>query len=232
MSTCMVEAGLLAPLLAQTQVETWLLDTSHLVSYVAVALLLLSSGFGAPIPEDIPLLVGGWLCRQGQAHILVMLPLAWVFVLAGDCILYFLGRRYGPHVPRLPGLSRVLTEKRILSAEGFLESHGGKTLFVIRFLAMVRAAMWFAAGALKIPFWKFIAYDGAAALIFAPGYLLLGWFFAHQYEKIRDVTRAGQIALTLVILAVIATLVIWQVLRRKRRKAAAEQGKGQRHEGT
>ena len=212
------EVGILAPYLTLANVESWLLDSSHLVSYVIVALLLLSSGFGAPIPEDVPLLIGGWLCRQEQADIFIMIPVAWTFVLAGDCVLYFLGRRYGHHVPRLPGLRRVLTEKRVAWAEGFFYRHGGKTLFVMRFLAAVRAAIWFAAGSLKIPFWKFIAYDGTAALIFVPGYLLLGWFFAEQWERISHFTRMGQLTLLIVLAVAVATILIWRFLRFRRQK--------------
>ncbi|MDP6058570.1 MAG: DedA family protein, partial [Pirellulaceae bacterium] len=147
-----------------------------------------------------------------QADILIMIPVAWTFVLAGDCVLYFLGRRYGHHVPRLPGLRRVLTEKRIAWAEDFFYRHGGKTLFMMRFLAAVRAAIWFAAGGLKIPFWKFIAYDGTAALIFVPGYLLLGWFFAEQWERVSRLTRMGQFALLMVLVAIVAAILIWRFI--------------------
>ena len=199
-------------------VESWLMGSSHLVSYVVIALLLLSSGVGAPMPEDLPLLAGGWLCRQGNAHLFVMLTVGWFFVLAGDCVLYVLGRRYGHHVPKLPGLRILVTEKRIARAEAFFEKHGGKTVFMMRFIAIARATTWFVAGALKIPFWKFIAYDGAAALVFAPGYILLGWLFADQWERVVRFTRTGQIALTLCVAGVVGGIVIWQIARHRRNR--------------
>jgi len=207
MCTCLAAAG----------VELWLEE----YTYVVLAVLLLSSGLGAPIPEDIPLLIGGWLCRQGQAQALIMLFVAWTFVLAGDCVLYILGRYYGHHVPRLPGFRNLLTESRITRAEAFFARHGGKTVFAMRFLAGVRAATWFAAGALKIPFWKFIAYDGAAALVFVPAYLLLGWFFADQWGRVHRFAQWGQVALALGILAVVTVLMTWQILRHRRRPSAS-----------
>ena len=202
--------------LTVAQVTRWLAESSALASYVLVAVLLLSSGFGVPIPEDIPLLVGGWLCRRQQANLWIMMPVAWAFVLAGDCVLYALGRRYGHHVPKLPGLRLVLTEKRICRASQFVERHGAKTLFLMRFVTAVRAAVWFAAGALKIPFWKFIAYDGSAALLFALGYLLLGWWFGDQWQHIRHYTRTLQIGLLMVVVG----LVLWQLIRYRQRRAS------------
>lgn len=213
-----IDVGVLVPYLTLANVESWLLDSSHVASYVIVALLLLSSGFGAPIPEDVPLLIGGWLCRQDHAELFIMIAVSWMFVLAGDCVLYFLGRRYGHHVPRLPGLRRVLTEERIAWAEGFFHRHGGKTLFVMRFMPAVRAAIWFSAGGLKIPFWKFITYDGTAALIFVPSYLLLGWFFSEQWERISRVTRIGQLAFLMIMGGAVASLAVWQFIRMRQQK--------------
>ena len=208
------EIAALCPLLAS--VESLLLESSHITSYILIALLLLSSGVGAPVPEDIPLLLGGWLCALGQARLATMIPVAWVLVIAGDCVLYFLGRRYGHHVPKLPGLRRVMTEKRLTRAERFFEQHGGKTLFFMRFLAAVRAATWFAAGTLKIPFWKFIAYDGAAALIFAPGLVLAGWYFGPISKQIGQYVRWSQMTLTLLVLVLAIVFVAWHFVRYRR----------------
>ena len=218
-------ADFLVPCFFLASMESWLLESSHVTSYILVALLLLSSGFGAPIPEDIPLLVGGWLCTLGQARLVVMIPLAWIFVLGGDCVLYFLGRRYGHHVPRLPGLRIVLTEKRLNRAERFFDQHGGKTLFFVRFLAAVRAATWFAAGALKIPFWKFIAYDGAAALIFGPGLVLLGWYLGPESDEIGRYVRWSQMILTLLALLLVFGFLISYLLRQRRAVQVPSAGK-------
>jgi membrane protein DedA with SNARE-associated domain len=205
----------LTPALTLASVESILLDSSHVTSYVLIALLLLSSGVGAPIPEDIPLLVGGWLCALEQAKLWLMLPLAWFFVLAGDSVLYFLGRRYGHHVPRLPGLSRVLTPQRIQRTEQFFQQHGGKTLFFVRFLAIVRASTWFVAGALRIPFWKFVAYDGVAALIFAPGLVLIGYMLGPRSEEIGHIVRWAQLGLTALVFIAVLAAVAWHMLRRR-----------------
>ena len=74
--------------------------------YLGVVMILVASGFGLPIPEDVPLLLGGYLCGVGQADIQLMVPVAFFAVVGADLIVFGLGRRYGHHVPRLPILRR------------------------------------------------------------------------------------------------------------------------------
>ena len=214
-----VSTLLYTPATTIASVESLLLQSSDVTGYVLIALLLLSSGVGAPMPEDIPLLIGGWLCGLEQARLPLMLPLAWFFVIAGDCVLYCLGRRYGHHVPQLPGLRRILTPHRIERTERFFQQHGGKTLFFVRFLAIIRASTWFVAGAIRIPFWKFVAYDGAAALIFAPGLVLLGWKFGPRSKEIGDYVRWTQLGLTVLVFLTVMIVLGYHLFRRYRTPA-------------
>ena len=190
---------------------------------VCMALLfigLILSGCGVPIPEDLPLLVAGVLVQTKQVPLALMFIVAYVGVLGGDLILFYIGRRYGHHVPRLPLLRKYMTEKRIVRAEQYFEDHGGKTIFVARFLLGVRGSVWFAAGTCKIPLWKFLAYDGAAALIFVPVLMALGYWGASQFDRITQWTGWVQIGILIVVLAAVALLVACKRFRRKRLPAA------------
>ncbi len=184
--------------------------------YVGVIGLLLISGFGLPLPEDIPLLVGGYLCAQGYANIWVMVPLSFAAVLGADCILYWLGRRYGHHVPKLPLLRRYLNEAHLTRAEASFHNHGGKTLFIARFLPGLRAAVFFTAGVFKIPFWKMLAFDGSAAVISVPALVLVTYFFADHIDQIKHWSGEAQLLLAVGMVAVIGGVVAFNVLRRRK----------------
>ena len=183
------------------------------LSYVGVALTLVASGVGVPIAEEMPLIIGGWLCHEGHAHMYIMLPVAYTAVLAGDVILYALGRRYGHHVPKLPLLGRFLTEERLLRAERALYDHAGKTIFCARFVPGIRAAVWFSSGVLKVPSWKFIMYDGLAAMISTPFLLALGYLGAEHLPAVRKWAGSTQLALGAVI---VICFVCFIVYRRRR----------------
>lgn len=176
--------------------DTFLLN----FSYPGILFLLLLAGLGAPIPEDIPLLLGGYLCAtradgQAFAQLYLMIPLTLLAVLAGDCSLYCLGRRYGHHVPRLPLLRRFLDSAQLERAQQAFCKHGGKTLFIGRFLPGLRAPIFFTAGTFKIPMWKLFAFDGSAALISVPAFVLLGWFFADRIDMVKQLSLKVQMLL-------------------------------------
>lgn len=167
----------------------------HQFSYFGVVLVLLAGGMGLPLPEDVPLLVGGYLCHLGLADIRLMIPIALAAVLGGDFIMYSLGRRYGHHVGRLPLLGRYLTEARLQKAEATFQKHGGKALFVGRFLPGLRAGVFFSAGTFKIPAWKMLAFDGSAALISVPVWILASFWGGGQIDKVKSAALEVQLAL-------------------------------------
>lgn len=191
-------------------------------SYWGVTVALLLSGFGLPLPEDVPLLIAGYLCATGSAELWIMLPLTFTAVLAADLTLYALGRRWGHHVPRLLIFGRVLDQKHLRKAELAFCTHGGKTLFVARFLPGLRAATYFTAGMFRIPFWKMLAFDGSAALISVPTLVMLGWLFAGHFDALRKWSRGGQWLAAAALAVAIVLWVLWH-RRRKRRALAATQ---------
>jgi len=90
--------SLILALFTAERVEAWVTWGGSLVIFA----LLFACGLGLPLPEDIPLLVGGYFVGQGKMHLVVLCVLAWCGIIGGDCCLYFLARRYGLNVTRLP----------------------------------------------------------------------------------------------------------------------------------
>jgi len=161
--------------------------------YVVVLGLLLLSGVGLPIPEDIPLILAGYFCyHYDYVDPWVLFPLTFLAVVGADMMVFVLGRRYGHHVPKLPLMRRFLTEKRLARTESLLHQHGGKFMFAARFLPGLRAPAIFTAGNFKIPYWKFLMYDGGAALISVPAILGLAYYFADSLEQVRVWVANGE----------------------------------------
>lgn len=186
---------------------------SAYMPYVLVLGLLLLSGFGLPIPEDIPLILAGYLVYFEYASGWALFPLTFMAVVGADLMVFWLGRRYGHHVPKLPLMRRFLTEKRLAKTEALLHRHGGKFMFAARFLPGLRAPAIFTAGNFKIPYWKFLAYDGGAALLSVPLILGLSYYFAEHLEQVRVWIANGEkgvigvILLTVVVVVVVKRLV-------------------------
>jgi membrane protein DedA with SNARE-associated domain len=196
-----------------------MLDFFGQMPYLVVVLLLFASGMGAPIAEDIPLLLGGYWCGIGKADIAMMLPITFFAVFGADIMIYTLGRKYGRHVQRVRVLRRYLSPKRMAKAAEAFHKHGGKTLFAARFMPGLRAPLYFSAGTFKIPFWKLLVFDGVAALVSVPLWVLLAWHFADHIDRVRQWSLWAQLTLGSVVVLLIA-VVVYKLTRREKLASA------------
>lgn len=195
--------------------------------YLGVYFVLLATGFGLPIPEDVPLLTGGYLCHLGRAGIPWMILASMVGVLSGDTVLFLMGRRFGHHIVEHRFIRRLVKPGRLLMAEELFAGHGVKILFAGRFLPGLRPMIFMAAGILRVRFSTFILVNGFAASISVPTLVLLGKFFGSNLDAIkRDVRTASSIiAMTIAVVGLIA-LGIYLHRRQRRLMEVARVGNG------
>jgi len=174
--------------------------------YLSVLFCLLATGMGFPLPEDIPLLTGGWLCHEGLATLWIMVVVSFVGVLGGDLILFALGRKFGHHVVEHRFVRRLVNADRLLLAESLFAKHGNKIIFAGRFMPGLRAMIFMAAGVLKVRPTTFVSVNGLAAAVSVPTLVILGFLFGQHFNQLKQDVRFAihTIALVLVIVGLIA----------------------------
>jgi membrane protein DedA with SNARE-associated domain len=94
--------------------------------------------------------------------------------------------------------------------------HAAKTVFMARHVMGVRAAAFLTAGIARVPFWKFVLVDGAAALLGVPTGFGLAYFFTDQLEGILHDVRRVERWLTLAALLALATWIAILAWRKSR----------------
>jgi membrane protein DedA with SNARE-associated domain len=88
---------------------------------------------------------------------------------------------------------------------------------IARFLPGVRAVTFFTAGHARMGYFRFICWDGLAALVSAPLFVFLGFQFGDQLEELIQRVRHGQIRVIVgLLLVVLAYLMISRLLSRYR----------------
>ena len=80
--------------------------------YIGIFLLLFLGGVGLPIPEDVVLIVGGYLCYEGYTNFYLTIPFAVIGAIAGDFTVYFIGRGLGLGFINFGYPRRFLSKKR------------------------------------------------------------------------------------------------------------------------
>ena len=193
-------------------------------TYGGIFLALLLGGLGAPIPEELPILAAGVLAREGVVRGWFAVPLCIVGVLAGDVILYWAGRHWGDRVLRWRLVRFVLTEKRERRLLNAYRTHGVKIIIVARHVMGLRAAAFLTAGIARLPFWRFLLVDAAAACVGVPLSFGLAYFFTDQLQAILDdVHRVERWLIVLGLIGVTAWLIV-RVWRKNRAALTAEGG--------
>jgi len=187
--------------------------------YLFVFTVLLACGFGFPMPEDVILVTGGvlaWLhspleevtfrSMLADRGLLAMMGVGLAGILAGDSVIYWAGRRFGRRVAEVWPFRRLITPEKLERVERLLRERGKIVVVVARFLPGLRAPTYFTVGHSRLPFWEFALFDGLAALVSAPLWVALGFWFGDDIERAaREASRFGHVVLGTV-LAVVAVL--------------------------
>ncbi len=183
--------------------------------YLVVALLagLEAAAFvGLVIPGETAMLLGGVLAFTGRASVVVMMVCAAVGAVVGDALGYELGRRFGGPLRR-SRFGRRVGEQRWEQAEEYVRRRGGQAVFLGRFVGVLRAMVPFVAGASRMPYRTFLPYNALGAVIWAPGFVYLGFLAGHSYQRVeRAAGRAGGLlAAGLVLLAAVTLTARWVI---------------------
>lgn len=192
--------------------------------YPALFSVFVIASLGIPIPEDLPLMIAGFILHHNPDEYSwpVTLLVAFCGIMSGDLILYTLGKRWGPDVFSHRSVSWLITPDRMAAMTVKFHRYGVWMVFVGRMLVGVRAVMCLTAGVTKFPYWKFFLADASGALLSIPLFMGLGYFFADQFDSLwRYVSDAKWIALGAAALVTVGiTWWEWRKLRAARLAAS------------
>jgi membrane protein DedA with SNARE-associated domain len=203
--------------------------------YFAVFGVLLISGFGFPLPEDITLVAGGfisslacpvdmtfWPALQTCHQVHVMFGVAMAGVLIGDSTMFLIGRIYGQRVLNIKIFSKIITPKRYQWAEEMFEKYGTYFVFAARFMPGLRSPIFMVTGITrKVSFLKFFLTDGFAAIISVPVWIYLGFWGERQLSDMKALehyVKRGQLTVFIIIGLVIVGISSYFIIKSKIKK--------------
>jgi membrane protein DedA with SNARE-associated domain len=125
---------------------------------------------------------------------------AVVGAILGDNVGYWIGRRYGRGFLERHGSKLFVTPERLAAAERYYLAHGGKTVFLGRFVPVVRSVGFIVAGVSHMDWKRFLGYDVAGALIWGVGHSVIGYVLGASYERWERYATPFGLALAAVLL--------------------------------
>lgn len=169
------------------------------------------------LPGDTLLITAGLLAGRGELEVWVLIPLLIVAAVVGDATGYQIGKHAGPRLFNRED-SRWFHRRHLERATRFYERHGGKTIVIARFLALIRTFAPTVAGAVGMRYRSFAIYNVLGGAGWVASMVLLGYWFG---KKVADVDTAFTAVVAVVLVASVAPAA-WHLLRERRaaRRAA------------
>jgi membrane protein DedA with SNARE-associated domain len=198
------------------------------IGYPAVTLFIMIESSGIPFPGETMLLLASFFAATShQLAIPIVIACAAVGAITGDNLGYLAGRTGGRALALRYGKYIFLKPHHLDYAGKFFEKHGDKTVFLGRFVAVLRAWSAFLAGINHMPWRKFLIYNAAGGIVWAIVYGTLGFvagrFFHDNFAAVERIARTlGWIGAGLVVAFAVAAFILLRLHRRKRMLSAIE----------
>ncbi len=183
--------------------------------YLAVAGFVLIEDFGVPVPGETILIAAAVYAGAGHLNVVAVALTAFVAAVVGDNIGYGLGRWGGRRLVLRFGRYVFLTEKRLATAEGWFDRHGGKVVVVARFIEGLRQANGWIAGITGMRWASFAAFNALGAALWVGTWVAVGDLSGSHIDTVYATISRYLIYLVIAVaLALIALLVRHLVHRR------------------
>jgi membrane protein DedA with SNARE-associated domain len=197
--------------------------------YAAMFGVLFLCGLGLPVPEEVTLISSGLAVGWKQADFLLASAACVAGILAGDLLIFVMGRVLGRKFLASRPMQWILTEKRQRRIDELFAKHGSKAIFFARFLMGVRIGVYAYAGQHGMGVFRFLFLDLLGALISGPTSIFIGKLAAERIAEpeaarafAENLIRQGHHWVWAILAAVAAAMALhWLIRRRRARMDAA-----------
>ncbi|MGA1057361.1 MAG: DedA family protein [Phycisphaerales bacterium] len=177
--------------------------------------LLLLSGFGIPVSEDVVNLPAGILIGQGAWPAIPILIACYVGVIAGDAIWFFNLRTFGTPLLHRRWFKRFVHPKRLLQVKHQIDRRGPWVLVAARFIPGARSPVLTASALLHMPWRSFLIVEFVCCLFTVPmqvgvGYMIGRHLGSDDLAGTVTLVAAVIVGVLLVSAAIPAVLQAWQ----------------------
>lgn len=175
--------------------------------YLGILLLIMIENVFPPIPSEIILCFGGFMTTSTKLTIVGVIISATIGSVLGAIILYFIGKilnkeRLIKIVSGKVGKILRLKEKDIEMADKWFDTKGAKTVFICRFIPIVRSLISIPAGMSEMPFPKFLVLTTLGTAIWNTVLTILGSIMGENWSKIVEIIDKYA-NITLIILVIV-----------------------------
>ncbi len=167
------------------------------------------------LPGDSLIFAAGTFAAIGSLNVWLLLLLCMVAAIGGDTVNYWIGHYLGDRAYNIKWIKREYLDR----THAFFQKHGGKTIFLARFVPIVRTFAPFVAGMGQMSYGYFFSYNVFGGIVWVLLFTLLGFFFGN----IPFVRKNFEFVIVAIVLISVVPAV-WEALKARREAKEAKAG--------
>jgi membrane protein DedA with SNARE-associated domain/rhodanese-related sulfurtransferase len=169
---------------------------------------------GLPVPAYPVLIVAGAYAAMGGNPLWQLVAVGVAAALVADTGWYLAGRRFGLSILRTLCRVSLSQDTCVRQTESLFQRFGPMSMVFAKFIPGFASVATALAGAIRLPYWKFLAFDAVGASLWVSVGVGLGYLFRHAVDDAMNTLKAlGHVGLILVI----AGFVTWVLVKWIRR---------------
>ena len=164
--------------------------------YWGLFILLILGGIVFPFPEDMTLILCGFLISHDVVNPIPALPVVYSGLLIADIFLYLAGKKYGRQIVTHKRFQKIISSERLSMLEDKFNKKGILIILLGRHLIGLRVQIFLVAGIMRMSALKFLVADGISSLFTMAVMIGAGYIGGNSLQVIkRDITRIEHIAI-------------------------------------
>lgn len=176
-----------------------LYDLIGTYGYLIVFLLVGIESLGIPLPGETALITASAFAALGKLNIFIVVASAAAGAILGDNAGYWIGKKGGIALVHKYGRYVRLDENKIARMHQFFEKHGAKTVFLGRFISLLRCWAAVLAGVAFMPYGTFMLWNALGGVGWSMIFGSLGYMFGKNLPRLEH--YIGQASMAAALLA-------------------------------
>ena len=151
---------------------TWTLALLFLIIFLETGVVVTPF-----LPGDSLIFAAATFAARGALNPWALFILLSIAAIVGDTVNYWIGHRVGARA--YTGEIKWIKKEYMERTHAFFEKHGGKTIFMARFVPIIRTFAPFVAGVSQMTYGFFIRWNIIGGIVWVAVFTLLGYFFGN-----------------------------------------------------
>jgi membrane protein DedA with SNARE-associated domain len=204
------------------QVATFFKDLVSSLGYPGVFILVVLESTLVPVPSTLVFPFAGFLAAKGVFSLPAILVINSVGALVGSGLCYWAGAAGGKPLLLKYGKYLFIREKDIAKTESWFSDHGKATIFIARFVPVVRHIISLPAGIARMKLVPFFVQTFLGATLWGGFLIVLGYYLGEHWATVANKMKRFDLVIGGLIVVAVVVIAVRFIVRRRRERSLAE----------